>query len=229
MEAYVLKEVPYYERPREKALKYGFQSLSNSELIAILLRTGSKESNVLEVAQNIIYRIEKISNLKYLTLTELIAIKGIGKTKAITLLASIELGVRILRNENEIKVYATPRQVFDYLYPKVKLLNKECLYALYLNTKGALIKEVLITQGTINSSLVDGKDIFKWALKLSATAIILVHNHPSGDPTPSIQDLKATEKIVQMAKMMDVIILDHIIIGDDYYSMKEESKIFKVF
>lgn len=223
------KEVPYDERPREKAMKYGIQSLSNTEILAIILRTGSKEKNVLEVSQKLLYQIDKISNLKDITINELTNIKGIGKTKAITILASIELGMRIIRNDNELKIYTTPRQVFEYLYPKVKLLNKECLYALYLNTRGGLIQEVLITQGTVNSSLVDGKDIFKWALKLSATAIILVHNHPSGDPTPSIQDIKSTEKLVQMSKMMDVIILDHIIIGNDYYSMKEESKVFKVF
>lgn len=223
------KEVPYDERPREKAMKYGIQSLSNTEILAIILRTGSKEKNVLEVSQKLLYQIDKISNLKDITINELTNIKGIGKTKAIIILASIELGMRIIRNDNELKTYTTPRQVFEYLYPKVKLLNKECLYALYLNTRGGLIQEVLITQGTVNSSLVDGKDIFKWALKLSATAIILVHNHPSGDPTPSIQDIKSTEKLVQMSKMMDVIILDHIIIGNDYYSMKEESKVFKVF
>lgn len=223
------KEVPYDERPREKAMKYGIQSLSNTEILAIILRTGSKEKNVLEVSQKLLYQIDKISNLKDITINELTNIKGIGKTKAITILASIELGMRIIRNDNELKTYTTPRQVFEYLYPKVKLLNKECLYALYLNTRGGLIQEVLIMQGTVNSSLVDGKDIFKWALKLSATAIILVHNHPSGDPTPSIQDIKSTEKLVQMSKMMDVIILDHIIIGNDYYSMKEESKVFKVF
>lgn len=225
----MLKEVPYAERPREKALKYGIQTLSNIELLAIILRTGSKDKNVLEVAQNFIYKIQNISSIKDMTINELTTFKGIGSTKAISILASIELGMRIIRNENEIKTYTTPRQVFDYLYPKVRLLTKECLYALYLNTKGVLIKEVLITQGTINSALVDGKDIFKWALKLSATAIIVVHNHPSGDPTPSIQDLKSTERLVQMARVMEIIILDHIIIGDDFYSMKEESKIFKVF
>lgn len=225
----MLKEVPYTERPREKALKYGIQTLSNIELLAIILRTGSKDKNVLEVSQNLVYKIENISSIKDMTINELTTFKGIGSTKAITILASIELGMRIIRNENEIKTYTTPRQVFDYLYPKVRLLTKECLYALYLNTKGVLIKEVLITQGTINSALVDGKDIFKWALKLSATAIIIVHNHPSGDPTPSIQDLKSTERLVQMARVMEIIILDHIIIGDDFYSMKEESKIFKVF
>lgn len=225
----MLKEVPYAERPREKALKYGIQTLSNIELLAIIIRTGSKDKNVLEVAQNLVYKIENISTIKDMTINELTTFKGIGSTKAIAILASIELGMRIIRNENEIKTYTTPRQVFDYLYPKVRLLTKECLYALYLNTKGNLIKEVLITQGTINSALVDGKDIFKWALKLSASAIIIVHNHPSGDPTPSIQDLKSTERLVQMARVMEIIIIDHIIIGDDFYSMKEESKIFKVF
>ncbi len=225
----MLKEVPIFERPREKALKYGIQNLNNVELLAILFRTGSREKNVIDLAKHLIYQINDLASLKDITINELIKIKGIGTTKAITLLASIELGMRILCDKNELITYTNPKQVFDYFYPKVKLLTKECLYALYLNTKGGLIKEILITKGTINSSLVDGKDIFKWAVKLSATAIIIVHNHPSGDSTPSIQDLKATEKLVQMSKLMDVIILDHIIIGNDYYSMKENAKIFKVF
>ena len=156
-------------------------------------------------------------------------IKGIGKTKAITILASIELGLRVLETSKENTFYTSPEAVFEYFYPKLRLKNKECLYAMYLDVKGQLIKEQLITQGTINSSLMDGKDIFKWGVKLSASAIILVHNHPSGDPTPSLADLKATEKLIQMSKYVDMIILDHIIIGNDFYSMKRSSKLYKLF
>ena len=101
------------------------------------------------------------------------------------------------------------------------------MYAIYLNTKGYVISEQLITQGTVSSSLIDGRDIIKWALKLSASAIILVHNHPSGDSTPSIQDMKVTNEIVKQAKIMDLVVLDHIIIGDTYFSMKENSLVFK--
>ena len=218
----MLKEVPVFDRPREKAIKYGVNSLSNIELIAILLRTGSKQDNVLDVA-------EKLSLLKDMTISELMKFKGIGKTKAITILASIELGLRVLETSKENTFYTSPEAVFEYFYPKLRLKNKECLYAMYLDVKGQLIKEQLITQGTINSSLMDGKDIFKWGVKLSASAIILVHNHPSGDPTPSLADLKATEKLIQMSKYVDMIILDHIIIGNDFYSMKRSSKLYKLF
>lgn len=157
----MLKEVPVFDRPREKAIKYGVNSLSNIELIAILLRTGSKQDNVLDVAKNLMYDIEKLSLLKDMTISELMKFKGIGKTKAITILASIELGLRVLETSKENTFYTSPEAVFEYFYPKLRLKNKECLYAMYLDVKGQLIKEQLITQGTINSSLMDGKDIFK--------------------------------------------------------------------
>ncbi len=225
----MLKEVPSYDRPREKAIKYGVKSLSMVELMAIVLRTGSKDENVIELAKKIIYSCDEFRLLNDLSLNELTKIKGIGPTKAITILAAIEMGIRIIASKNEIVFYHNPKEIFDYYYPKVKLLTKEHLYALFLNTKGVLIKEQLITQGTISSSLFDGKDILKWALKLSASAIILVHNHPSGDPTPSMADLKATTGFVNQAKIMEIMVLDHIIIGNDFYSMKANTKIFKVF
>lgn len=225
----MLREVPKYERPREKASKYGISSLSNIELLAIILRTGTKQDNVIEVSKKLLYSFERLSLLKDITINELIKISGIGEAKAISILASIELGIRIIHDSNLSKSYSSPEAVFKYFYPILKMKTKECLYALYLDTKGNLIKDQLITQGTINSSLVDGKDIFKWALKYSASAIILVHNHPSGDPTPSVEDLKSTKNLVSMAKMMDLVILDHVIIGDYFFSMKKDSKYFKVF
>ena len=169
----MLKEIPDYDRPREKALKYGINTLSNIELLAIILRTGSKEENVIDVAKNLLYSFKNLSSIAEATLKELTTIKGIGEIKAITLLASIELGLRIMDIKNEIIFYTNPQQVFDAFYPKVHLLKKEHLYAIFLNTKGMIIQEKLITQGTISMSLLDGKDIIKWALKLSASAIIL--------------------------------------------------------
>ena len=223
----MLREVPFFDRPREKAIKYGIKTLSTVELIAIILRTGSKDEGVIELSKKLLYGLDSVSRLREMTLEELINIKGIGKTKAITLFASIELGLRILEDKNKLKTYSNPKQIFDYYSPMLKNTNKEYLYAIYLNTKGYVISEQLITQGTVSSSLMDGKDIIKWALKLSATAIILVHNHPSGDSTPSIQDMKVTTEIVKQAKLMDLIVLDHIIIGETYFSMKENSLVFK--
>ena len=219
----MLKEIPDYDRPREKALKYGINTLSNIELLAIILRTGSKEENVIDVAKNLLYSFKNLSSIAEATLKELTTIKGIGEIKAITLLASIELGLRIMDIKNEIIFYTNPQQVFDAFYPKVHLLKKEHLYAIFLNTKGMIIQEKLITQGTISMSLLDGKDIIKWALKLSASAIILVHNHPSGDPTPSPDDLQITARIYQAGELLGIHLLDHIVIGDQRYcSFREE-------
>lgn len=225
----MLKEVPSFDRPREKAIKYGVKSLSNIELLAIILRTGTKDENVLMLARKILYSLEKVSNLKNLSIEELIKIKGIGSTKAVTIIAAIELGIRILEEYNVVTYYKKPIEIFNYFYPKLRGQDKENLIALYLNTKGGIIKEKLISLGDISSSLFDSKDILKWALKYSASAIILIHNHPSGDPTPSIADLKATSNFLKQAKLLDIVVLDHIIIGETYYSMKENSKVFNLF
>ena len=209
----MLKEIPDYDRPREKALKYGINTLSNIELLAIILRTGSKEENVIDVAKNLLYSFKNLSSIAEATLKELTTIKGIGEIKAITLLASIELGLRIMDIKNEIIFYTNPQQVFDAFYPKVHLLKKEHLYAIFLNTKGMIIQEKLITQGTISMSLLDGKDIIKWALKLSASAIILVHNHPSGDPTPSVEDVMLTRDMYRAGLLLGIVLIDHVVIG----------------
>lgn len=223
----MLREVPFFDRPREKALKYGVKSLSTVELIAILLRTGNKEESVIDLSKRLLYGLDSISRLREMTIEELINLKGIGSTKAITLQASIELGLRILEDKNRLKKYKSSKQIFDYYSPLLKNTNKECLYAIFLNTKGFVISEQLITQGTISSSLIDGRDIIKWALKLSASAIILVHNHPSGDPTPSVADMKVTSDFIKQAKMMDLVILDHIIVGNTYFSMRENKIVIK--
>lgn len=225
----LLKELPILERPREKALKYGIESLNNAELLSILLRTGNKEESALTLGNKILTTIESIKDLKETTISELIQIKGIGNTKAITLLAAVELGNRILNDSRDEISFETSEQVYQYMKYRVKDLTEEHLYALYLNSKGLLIHCKLLTKGNINSTIIDGKLIFKWAYKLSATAIILVHNHPSGDSTPSLADLKYTETVVKQAELMGLIVIDHIIIGKDYYSMKKNNKCFKLF
>ena len=145
----MLREVPFFDRPREKALKYGIKTLSTVELIAIMLRTGSKDEGVIDLSKRLLYGLDSLSRLREMTIEELVNLKGIGKTKAITLLASIELGLRILEDKNRVKAYSNPKQIFDYYSPLLKNINKECLYAIYLNTKGYVISEQLITQGTI--------------------------------------------------------------------------------
>lgn len=225
----ILKELPIYERPRERAIKYGIENLSNSELLAIMLRTGNKDENVVMLANKIFKEISSLTELKQLSIDELIKIKGIGPTKAITILASIELGLRILKEQVDELKLSSAEEVYQYMLPRLQGKTEENLFAIYLNAKGSLIACKLLTSGNVNSTIIDAKLIFKWAYKFSATGIILVHNHPSGDPTPSMQDLKYTERIIKQSTLTEFIIIDHIIIGNGYYSIKKNNKIFKVF
>lgn len=222
----ILKEVPIWERPREKALKDGIKSLSTTELLAVILRTGVKDKSVLSLSHQVIQKLTKIGDLNDITINELLTIKGIGAAKAITLLAAIELGLRIVQSQNEAISFNSPLAIFDYLKDELRHLKQEQLIVLYLNVKGMLICRKTLFIGTINAIMTDNKEIFKWAYKYSATALILVHNHPSGDPTPSIADIKMTENAIAQAKALGFAILDHIIIGKTYYSMKQKSNIF---
>lgn len=224
-----LKEIPFYERPREKVLNQGIKYLSNVELLALLIRTGNSEENVLRISEKLLYKLSNINDLNQLTINELTEIKGIGVAKAITILAAVELGRRMnLINDKEI-ILKSGNSVFKYMKNVFIDAKEEHLYGLYLNAKGVLISSMELSKGTINSTLIDSDIIFKWYYKLSASAIILVHNHPSQDSTPSLQDLKKTEEIVQKAKLLNIPILDHIIIGKDYYSIRENNKLFNIF
>lgn len=225
----ILKEVPMCERPREKLLQEGSDKLSNIELIAILLRTGCKDENVLDVAKKVVYLLEDITDLSSLTIQELTNIKGIGESKAITILASVELGKRISEHKQNKLSFANPKEIFEYFYPRVKDLKQEHLYVIYLDLKGKVIAVKNLTIGTISSTLIDANLIFKWAYKLSSTNFILVHNHPSGDATPSIADIKLTIDLVKKSKIMNLEVLDHVVIGDDYFSMRKNIKDPKVF
>ncbi len=225
----ILKEVPLTEQPREKLLSIGSEKLSNVELLAILLRTGTKDENVLKLAEKVVYLLEDISDLTTLTVQELTDIKGIGSSKAITVLAAVELGKRIVENKQKTITFATPEAIFEYFYPRMTNLTQETLYGIYLNVKGKVIAIKHLTTGTLTSTLIDPKLIFKWAYKLSATSIILVHNHPSKDSTPSIADLKITAELIKQSKIIQIEILDHIIIGKDFFSMKRSVKNYKLF
>ena len=225
----ILKEVPMCERPREKVKERGVESLTNVELLAILLRTGSKELNVLELAQRILYVIEDITELNDLTIEELMKEKGVGEAKAITIVAAVEIGKRLSQISTKNINFTSPQEVFSYFKPKVNHLKVENLYVVYLDIRGNLIKVKLLTTGTINQTFIDPLEVFKWAYKYSSTMMILVHNHPSGDPTPSMADLKITHELVKKAKLMNMEILDHIIIGITYYSMRQNQNKYKIF
>ena len=222
-----LKEVPELERPREKLLKYGRENLSNSELLAIILKTGTKDCNVNELAIKVIKELKGIENIKSVSFNKLIKIKGIGKAKAIELLVLSELAKRINKKEVKAKLkYTNPKIIYENSKHLFEGLLQEHFYCLYLNVKKELIERKLLFMGTLNKSIVHPREIFKEAYRLSASSIVCLHNHPSGDLTPSKEDVVLTDSLVKIGQINGIPVVDHLIISDDgYYSFYENSKV----
>lgn len=223
---YLIKEMPSETRPRERMLAKGAKALSNEELLAILLRTGRKNLSVIELSKNVLYHLESLEDLKRLSVEELLLIKGIKVAKATTICAAIELGKRLERTKPAIRQsIRTARDVYDLLAGDIAHYEQEHFICLYLNTKSQLIKKEIIFKGTINQTLIHPREIFRQAIRLSAAAMLFVHNHPTGDSAPSRADLKATETLIESGTMMGIDVVDHIIIGkSEYYSIKERKK-----
>lgn len=224
-----LKDLPDYEKPRERLYLYGSESLSNEELISIILKTGSREFSVKEVALNLLSNIGDISKLSSVGINTLMKIHGIGKVKAIEIKAATELGRRVYSNNLFKSEYFFLSSLDVYNYFRDILINKkqEFFYCLYMDTKKRLIDKKCLFIGTLNMSLVSIRDIFREAYLLSASCFICVHNHPSGDSSPSNQDKLITKKLMEVGNLHEVILIDHVIIGNDnYYSFMEENKFF---
>lgn len=189
-----------------------------------MLKCGTKDLSVKELANNILKQIDNINNLKDINYQNLIKIKGIGKAKACEILASIELGKRInnkINNINQIKIYSS-ESIFNYYKDKLSDKLQEHFYCIYLDTKNHIIKDKLLFIGTINQSLVHPREVFKEAYLLSATSIICIHNHPSGNVNPSNNDIIITKQLKEVGKLLGINVLDHIIIGKDtYYSFND--------
>jgi DNA repair protein RadC len=219
-----VRDVPLEERPRERLVKYGAHVCSNQELLAIILRTGSKEESVIQLAERLLTTMKGISNLREATVEELVKIKGIGPTKAIQLLATIELGKRLLNERrHEKQAIRSPKDGADYVMEDLRHLSQEHFVALYLNTKNQVIHQQTVFIGSLNASIVHPREVFKEALKRSAASLVCFHNHPSGDPTPSREDIEVTKRLVDCGIMLGIEVLDHIIIGDKkYVSLKEK-------
>lgn len=222
-----LKNIPDSEKPREKLLKYGKENLSDSELLALILKTGTRDMDVLEVSLSLLNKLDKISNLKYMSYEVLTSIKGIGHSKAIELLALSELAKRIFYDvDREIyELMPSPKIIYEknkYLFDGLK---QEHFYALYLNSKKELIERKLLFMGTLNKSVVHPREIFKEAYRLSASSIICLHNHPSGDVVPSTEDIELTKALVEIGNLNGIPVVDHLIIGkDNYYSFYEKNR-----
>lgn len=219
---YKIKEIPISERPRERFKEVGCNCLSDRELLSIILKTGTKDRNVVDVSTDLLNHFS-LDSLGDITINDLTTIKGIGEVKAIELLSAIELGKRIFYKHNtDIKRMESPQKIFEgtrYLFCNLK---QEYFYALYFNTKKELIGKKLLFIGTINQSIVHPREIFKTAYKLSASFIVCMHNHPSNDTTPSLADIDLTDKLVKIGKIQGIYVIDHIIVGsDNYYSFFE--------
>jgi len=224
-----IKEIPIDDRPIERLLNKGSDALSNDEIIAILLKTGTNSISAKDLALNILNKLENINDLKNINYESLIKIKGIGKSKAAIILAAIELSKRI---NQEIKIIKNikmnhPSILFDYYKNLLKDKKQEFFYAVYLNQKNIIIKDKLLFIGTINYSMVHPREIFKEAYLIGAASIVIIHNHPSGDVLPSNEDYHTTNKILEASKILGINVIDHIIIGNKYYSFYENGEIWE--
>ena len=220
-----IKDLPDSSKPRERFLKHGPEALSDAELFAIILRTGLVGENVMEMSNRLISKFGLV-NLFDCSLKELQQIKGIGQNKAMQLLAMSELGKRYHQEKNSVKKITCAEDVFKLFHTRLKDKKQEHFYVLMLGTKNKIIGEQLISKGILDSSIIHPREVFKPAIKNSASKIILVHNHPSGNPGPSREDLAITEKLLESGDQIDIKVLDHVIIGNgSWWSWVESKKI----
>jgi DNA repair protein RadC len=219
----LIKEMAKEERPRERLLKYGKENVSNSDLLSIILKTGTKGESVSALANRLLNSLDDFIALKNINIQSLIKIRGIGEAKAIEILSSIELGRRLyLIKGNSKQKLINSKDVYDYNKYLFDDKKQEYFYCVYLDSKKQIIDRKLLFIGTINKSLVHPREIFKEAYLLSASSIICMHNHPSGDIMPSQDDLSFTESIIKIGRLQQIPIVDHIIFGDNkYYSYYE--------
>lgn len=214
-----IKELPKEERPRERLLKYGAIALSNEELLAILLKSGSKSSSAKEIAQELLKQYENVQELSEITYEQLIRSNGVGDSKACSILAAIELGNRLHQTVPTLEKQKLNQAqlVFDYYKNSLGKKRQEHFYCLYVDNQKRFLKEVLLFVGTLNHSLVHPREIFKEAYLIEASGIICIHNHPSGVVTPSKEDMMLTSRLQEIGLLLGIPILDHIIIGNSHY------------
>ncbi|MFN2745060.1 MULTISPECIES: RadC family protein [Bacillus] len=219
-----LRDFPEDERPRERLLSIGAESLANNELLAILLRTGTKKESVLQLSNRLLQTFDGLRLLKEASVEELSSISGIGRAKAVHILAALELGRRIHKLVYEERhVIRFPEDAANFLMEDMRFLQQEHFVCLYLNTKNQVIHRRTVFIGSLNSSIVHPREVFKEALKRSAASFICVHNHPSGDPAPSREDIDVTKRLNECGRLLGIELLDHIVIGDQkFVSLKEK-------
>lgn len=219
----MIRDVHIADRPRERLVRQGAATLSNQELIAILLRTGTKEESVLHLANRVLSFFDQIQELKNATIEEMMSVKGIGQAKAVQLLAAVELGRRLSQKHPDRR-YAirSPQDAASLLMADMTSLKQENFVVLFLNVKNQVLHRQTIFIGSLNASIVHPREIFREAVKRSAASIICAHNHPSGNPNPSPEDVEVTQRLTEAGKIIGIEMLDHVIIGDhQFVSLKE--------
>ena len=230
-----IKDLPQHERPRERLAEHGADALTDAELIAILLRTGLRGQSAVDVGRALIQRFGTLSELSRATLEELQEIRGVGRDKAIALKAAFTLARRMAA---EIQAAAPlldrPTAVADLLREECRPYTVEHFYALLLDTRRRLLRKVALTRGTLDAAIVHPRDVFRHAVAANASAVVLVHNHPSGDPTPSKADITVTRDLIRAGRLLKIEVLDHVILGRrpaererDYFSLKDHGYFYE--
>ena len=229
MTTYLIREMPEGDRPRERLKERGAAALRDAELIAILLRTGMKGQSAVQLAQVLIQKFVSLDALARASVEAIAGTKGVGETKAIQLKAAFELARRLSSgSRDKQRSISSPEDAAAVLREDMRTLDREEFWVLLLNTKNGLIKKCPTSRGSLNASIVEPREVFKDAIAASAASVILVHNHPSGDPTPSAEDVTVTKRLVKAGELLNISVLDHIILGHrtagrdhDFASLKE--------
>jgi len=217
-------DIPPENRPRERFLRGGADGLSDAELFAIILQTGTFGENAVDLSNRLI-AAHGLERLAALSIQELQAIKGIGPAKAMQIKAIFELNKRV-RTASASPTIKTAREAYAYLCPKLESLDRECFVVLHLNTRYRLVKEELISLGIIDETVLHPRELFKSAIKEGTSKFIIAHNHPSGDPNPSINDKRTTRTLVEAGKIIGISVIDHIIVGkNQYYSFRDKNQL----
>lgn len=225
----LIRELPSSERPRERLAQGGPDQLNHSELIAILLRTGTKGVSAISIGQELIAKYSTLDNLSRVGIDELCQVKGIGPDKAVTLVAAFTLARQMAKEiRQESPALDTPERVADLLREQSRSKNVECFQVVLLNTRRRLIRVEKISDGTLDTILVHPREVFKPAIAANASAVVLAHNHPSGDPAPSEADIKVTRDLIRAGQLLKIEVLDHVILGrktaereKDFVSLRE--------
>lgn len=226
MERLKIKELPVCERPYEKMSEVGAESLSNAELLAIIIKTGTKSYTAVELAQMVLKLSQdgRLSSLNNISIEQFMKVKGIGRVKAIQIKAVLEFSKRVATSNGIVRhVVNSPGDVSNLMMEEMRYLKKEMFKAILLDTKNKVLKTESISTGSLNASIVHPREVFSEAVKCGCNSIIFIHNHPSGDPTPSKEDLQTTDRLINAGNILGIKVLDHIILGDGrYVSLKEQ-------